>query len=71
MGKSLLSYAEAAEPVGNRYKPILLEQPRQCSIANGDRVPTGLNILLIGKDGLRNRYVVVGPDLARWLLQRC
>jgi len=71
VGKTLLSYATAAEPVGNRYKPILLVQPRNCVVANGDRVPTGLNILLTGRGGLRNRYVVVGPDLARWLMQRC
>ena len=71
VGKTLLAYLHAAEPVGNRYKPILLVPPRDCVIANGERLPTGVRILLTGEGGLRNRYVVIGPDLARWLLKRC
>ena len=71
VGKTILAYAAPAEPVGNRYKPILLVPPRDCVIANGERLPTGIRVLLTGDGGLRNRYVVIGPELARWLLQRC
>jgi hypothetical protein len=71
VGPKLLDYTEAAQPVGNTYKPILLVPPRDCVVTNGARAPTGLSILLTGRTGLRNRYVVIGPDLARWVMRRC
>jgi hypothetical protein len=71
IGQTLLAYAAAAEPVGDVYKPIQLLPPDRCIVASGDRVPTGLRILLTGEGGLRNRYVVLGPDLARWIMRRC
>jgi hypothetical protein len=58
--------------VGNRYPPFQLMPPDHCVLGDGARMPTGVRILLAGGTrGLRTRYVVIGPDLARWLLRRC
>jgi hypothetical protein len=71
VGKTLLGYARAPEPVGDSYRPIVLVPPVVCLLDEESRMPTGLRILLTGHGGLRDRYVVVGPDLARWLMRRC
>jgi hypothetical protein len=71
VGKTLLGYKTPPEPVGNTYRPLTLLPPSQCLLADEPRLPTGLRILLTGRSGLRDRYVVVGPSLARWLLHRC
>ena len=71
VGKTLLAYAAAPEPAGGTYRPITLVPPEGCILDTESRLPTGLRILLTGRSGLRDRYVVVGPSLARWLLYHC
>jgi len=72
VGKTILTYPDPPEVVGDRYPPITLLGPTDCVLNGEPRVPTGLRILIAGTpSGLQDRYVVVGPDLARWLLRRC
>jgi hypothetical protein len=71
VGRTLLGYTPAAEPVAGTNPPIMLVLPDKCVLADEPRLPTGLRILLTSRSGLRDRYVVVGPTLARWLLRRC
>ena len=69
-GKTILTYQERPELVGDRYPPITLLPPDVC--LPEPRLPTGLRILVAGTpSGLLDRYVVVGPTLARWLLRYC
>jgi hypothetical protein len=69
-GGTILDYG-SPELVGTAYPAITLKPPNGCVLDQARRMPTGLKVLLTGTDGLRTRYVVVGPELARWLLRRC
>ena len=72
VGKTIFAQQSLPVLVGNRYQPITLLPPPDCILDAEPRLPTGLHILIAnGKSGLRDRYVVVGPALARWLLRRC
>lgn len=71
VGKTLLGYTPVPPPVAGAHPPIMLALPDKCVLDDEPRLPTGLRILLTSPGGLRDRYVVVGPALAHWLLSRC
>jgi len=72
VGQTILTYPNPPKLVGDRYLPITFAAPGDCILDGERRLPTGLRILIAGTPtGLQDRYVVVGPDLARWLLRRC
>lgn len=71
-GELLLATRTPVQIVNGVLPPLQLVLPNACPLpANVARVPTGVRLLLIDADGLRQRYAPLGPELAAWLLQSC
>jgi hypothetical protein len=70
-GQAILSYTGPPAPAPDGSLSLVLAPPRHCVVSPGDRVPTGLRVLLTrgGENGLRMRHTPLGPEVARWLLR--